>query len=992
MIDYAYKDLFLDDSTTKQMIIQFDSMTITNEDLFDQNLELSESLCSEKELRFGSCGASYIKFKVANIVAPMSKKELTVKMSLNGHADELFMLGKYTVTSDVVTPDKMWREIVAFDKINAILNDEVAAWYNSILPNKDSTVPMRQFRTSFMQYFDLEQAEITLANDGMIVERTIEPEQLSGKDVITAICEINGCFGHIGRDGKFHYIYLAQEIEGLYPSPTLYPSPDLFPRAVQTAPVGAGGTYISADYKDFKTRSITKLQIRQEKNDIGVIVGSDGNEYIIEDNFLVYGKSSEDLRAIANNILDKITGIIYRPIVNVDTKGNPCLEVGDPIRLVTKHALIETYILQRTMKGIQALRDTYSANGVETYAEKVNGVHASIKQLKGKANVLERTIEETKSTITNLEKNAYSEIQQTAEKIKATVSKSVTNYDTTGYNVELTGYVDGTAEDMYYKANEHNGKYYLNQSNGNLYQSNGSAWVYVKTLRTFEQKLNAAITVSADKITQEVCKASDKFDLTKVISPIDGKEYPFTETIELFGFGRMKDSIYGKTEYNGKWYLDQNSGCAEKRFESGFPPQIDYIMTYPFPKITAQLSSKITQTANDIKSEVSEKYTTKDDAGNLKTELNNSITQTANSTISRISDMSEYWDVTGYTMAYSQSTEPAPDIGKYWLNTSNGNLYVGRAVLEAWTNLGDFNSARLSNGEYRWYKTGEGVSIYNKYGNSATSGYRPGYHMPLKGKIVAAGQGTGPSVPTEYPVGTWWMDITPGSGLINDDGSPVNTKLEYYLSDINHNWAGPVRDVMVLYEKAYDTHGEWVFVKTCEKKKLLDTDSSVQQFANKISMKVSAGDVTSQLLLEPDIIKLTSKRLQIVTDNLEINPDTDTKKNATSGVIKSIDPSTKKYVKFHTGGLEGGYDSQINCKIDCEDGGLAFRGKTLKFCMDTIRVGKGMGATKYNKVFTGDILYAYGESGDVSRLGSATLHVWNGLILDSVSYRPEGSA
>ena len=171
-------------------------------------------------------------------------------------------------------------------------------------------------------------------------------------------------------DGKFHYIYLLQNIEGLYPRNDLFPSNSIFPKEPVTSPVGAKGSYINADWENFKTTSINKLQIRQKENDIGAVIGEGGdNCYIIENNFLVYGKNHDELWQIGNNIFNKIIKIIYRPLVSADVKGNPCFEVGDPIRIVTKYKLVETYILQRTLKGIQALRDSYKSEGVEKYSE-----------------------------------------------------------------------------------------------------------------------------------------------------------------------------------------------------------------------------------------------------------------------------------------------------------------------------------------------------------------------------------------------------------------------------------------------------------------------------------------------------------------------------------------------------------------------------------------------------------------------------------------------
>lgn len=302
----------------------------------------------------------------------------------------------------------------------------------------------------------------------MKVEKTVEPEELSGATVLNCICEINGCFGHIGRDGRFHYIYLEQEIQGLYPRNDLYPADDLYPREPKSMRIGKN-LYISARYEDFLVKSIDKLQIRKEEDDIGVIVGSGTNAYVIQDNFLVYGKGNEELTGIANNIYEKIRGIIYRPF-SADCKGNLCIEVGDAVRLPTRYEIIESYVLKRTLKGIQALRDDYEAAGEEYRSTQVNSVHKSIIQLKGKTNVLTRTIEETNSKIVDVESGLSSEIKQTATDIRAEVKNTVDG---------LSSSIEQTAE---------------------------SITSEVKRAKQSEEELSSKITQTAESITSEVGK------------------------------------------------------------------------------------------------------------------------------------------------------------------------------------------------------------------------------------------------------------------------------------------------------------------------------------------------------------------------------------------------------------------------------------------------------------------------------------------------------
>lgn len=457
MIDYAYKDLFMDDSVSKQLIIEYNSTVITNEDLFDQTMTLEESLCSEQELRFGSCEASVLKFKVANIVAPMKDKWITVKIVLEGHTDKPFIIGRYKVEEDKVTSDRLWRDITAYDAMHDIINADMAAWYNNAFPTENTTMTMAQFRTSFISHFGLEQVvpESGLVNDNMIITKTIAitateeedteygrvsvvGETLSGLDVIKAICEINGCFGHIGRDGKFHYIYLQQDIMGIYPANFLFPDrvPDEWNYLPQAKtghlyPQDPKGAAINKNYyipppkcDDYMVQSIERVQIREEENDIGGMYPAwemeYPNTYVIEDNFLVYGKGAEELNGIAQNIFSKIRDVIYRPF-DVDCKGNLCFEVGDAVRMPTKYRIIETYILQRTLKGIQALRDAYSSTGVERYSEQVNGIQRSIRQLKGKTNVIVRTVEENRIEMIDITNGLSNTIKITAEGLKADI-------------------------------------------------------------------------------------------------------------------------------------------------------------------------------------------------------------------------------------------------------------------------------------------------------------------------------------------------------------------------------------------------------------------------------------------------------------------------------------------------------------------------------------------------------------------------------------------
>ena len=497
MIDYTYFNLFQQDSVDKQLIIQFDNTTITNEDLFVQSLTLEESLCSQNELRFGACEASVLKFKVANIVAPMSSKWINVKMVLNNHADAPFTIGRYKVAKDTVTADRRWRNITAYDALYDIIKMDVSAWYNTVFPSNDALITMEMFRNSFMFLFGLDQVLPAegLVNDTMLIAKTISPEELSGGTVIRSICELNGCFGHIGRDGKFHYITLERNIQGLYPRKNLHPSKQLFPKTPKTFASGAKKSYISDQYEDYLVKTIDKLQIRQEENDIGIIINETGtNAYIIEDNFLVYGKSSEELEQIAGNIFKVITKLVYRPF-SAEVKGNPCFEVGDPVRISTQNKLVESYVLERTLTGIQALRDSFAAKGQEYQSKDVNSTHRAIIQLKGKTNIITRTVEENRREMLDIEAGLSFTIAETAKGLQADIAAE--RIRATGEEEKLSTSLTLTAEGLEAEIERATGE---------------------------EEKLSTSLTLTAEGLEAEIERAAGEEDkLRTAISALAGE-------------------------------------------------------------------------------------------------------------------------------------------------------------------------------------------------------------------------------------------------------------------------------------------------------------------------------------------------------------------------------------------------------------------------------------------------------------------------------------
>ena len=207
----------------------------------------------------------------------------------------------------------------------------------------------------------------------------------TGREAIRSLLEINGCFFHMNRYGKPEIIHATKA--GLYPRNDLYPSEDLFPKGTDV-PLMSMGRYISFERADYEVHNYGKIQIKTNAQ----VSGNEGksicsyeyigdpdydNVYIIEDNIFycsdgtVYEYGSQpEVDEMLRNMYNIIKNMKYVPHTT-KAVGQPYIECGDRLRLLTKTGGAESFIFRRTLKGIHGLKDTYEAEGDE-YNEALN--------------------------------------------------------------------------------------------------------------------------------------------------------------------------------------------------------------------------------------------------------------------------------------------------------------------------------------------------------------------------------------------------------------------------------------------------------------------------------------------------------------------------------------------------------------------------------------------------------------------------------------------
>lgn len=438
----------------KTMTLTFsDGTVLHNSDIILEQMSLEESLCSEENLRYGCCESSCFQVRIANTEKSFEGLYLNVVQAfppqlarliddqgnhivdnqgnyINGGDMYFSQYGNFLVVSDTPTGDRQYRDLTCYDKMYEIIHANVIDWYEGL------TFPMtvKDFRDGFFEYLEIEQVEVDLINDDFEVQGEFYvSEELSGRMVIESICELNGAFGHINRDGLFEYITLPTSDSLTYPH------------------------YVngSCAYEDYETEAITGVRAINVDGDSGTIVGTEDNMYIMQSNILTFGsEGTQDLEDALDNLLDLISEFTYTPF-KVTTYGNPMLPLGTNVTFETRYKTINSFVMTRYLSGLQALRDTFTTLGDRMYPQDVNRIKNEIQRSNGLTHKLTNDVNTLDSEI--FDEHGNSRITQSLEEI-------VLKVDTDGNLVQAELGTDPDTVQTYFKVGADNISFIANDT------------------------------------------------------------------------------------------------------------------------------------------------------------------------------------------------------------------------------------------------------------------------------------------------------------------------------------------------------------------------------------------------------------------------------------------------------------------------------------------------------------------------------------------------
>lgn len=608
------KKLYIEDSTPIELEVRFNDNafpTIKGSDVLSEQMTLHESICEEEQLKFGGCNASSFELTVFNLNSGIKGYEIEPVLITNKTE---IPLGVFYVETIEKYAGKDYKKLTAYDKMR-YFDVDVKDWYD----NLTFPISVKNFRDSLCEYVGVEQNEVTLIADNIMITKELDSSSgINGLSLMKQICEISGVFGRMDRYGKFDYLSLESSM--LLPADDLFPANDLYPSAGSGISENSFNIPTSLMYEhplveDFFTSNIDGVIIVDSEG-AQVLTEYNQNPYYVQDNFVIMGQTHETIMSLANALLSKMSSISYRPINSSKIKGQPHVECGDFISGEVNGYGFEAYVFQRDLTGIKALRDAYICKGKEMLENDMNGVTATLQRLNS-------SIGKTKVTIEKTEKGLRGEISSTKEELQKYTdsSASSTLNSANEYAQEVANEALNTATD---NTNEKLKSYYTKTEADTKLEATANG--FSAEITSTQKVLKEYADETASQAKQEAISSANETTENKL------KEYSTTTEMQS-AISATAESIsqeVSKSITETKSYADSVASTAEENAKSDTSNRLKEYST------TKQMNSAISQSAETIKTEVSQTYETINNADSRQEIIQSSIEQAASEIVLKV--------------------------------------------------------------------------------------------------------------------------------------------------------------------------------------------------------------------------------------------------------------------------------------------------------------------------------------------------------------------
>ena len=366
----------------------FTGKTLTDNNLFG-GVKYSHSCNADTDLTVGTTACAEVSFTTNALQPDSLNTSFTYYAKFNGNT-VYTTVGVFNI-KEITKNTHGKYEVKAYDNISKF-DINVDSWIDSLT----FPITLGNMFSSLCNYCGCTAYSTVFTNYTMQVQDNFTGINITGRAVLGYIAQCAGGFAKAYTNGKIQITKFTKK------SITLDKT-----------------KYKTFWYADYSAPVIDKVWVGQEDGDTGVTSGTGSNVLNIESNPLLFADSTSAIQPYVNTIFNVVKAYNYTPC-KIDLIKDFGINVGD---IITVNG-ITTMIMNKSWDNTGINMES-TGNATREIASSQN---SEILALRGKTNVLTRTLEETTNKMTSIEtdmgtvKSDVSEVKQTASSLTSTVS------------------------------------------------------------------------------------------------------------------------------------------------------------------------------------------------------------------------------------------------------------------------------------------------------------------------------------------------------------------------------------------------------------------------------------------------------------------------------------------------------------------------------------------------------------------------------------------
>lgn len=384
-----------------------------------RSFKLTEKVNDTKELTLGSVCANVLE---AELQTPNGGLELTAGQEITAYrmdeSGSRNLLGRF-VLKKPERPSANILRITAYDRVS-LLDRDLSEWLQTL---QAWPYTMLDFARMVCNACGVELVNDTIPNGAFPVQAFFTPK-ITGRQLMQWIGEASGRFCRATPEGKLEFDWYTSS-------------------GVMLTAGGARFFYQDGlSFADYQVAPIQKVQIKQTRDDVGVVwpdEQGEKNTYVISGNYLLATDRSDTLLPVVKTLYSQLKDMTYTPC---KVKIPACMDIhaGHSLQIIDKNGkTLTTLVMTKTQAGQQ---DTLECTGSQTRdtttvvnQEKYRGITRQMLEVEKKvegltvtAGRIEETLQQNQDaaadTLERIEsvQTSVSQVHMTADSIKASVS------------------------------------------------------------------------------------------------------------------------------------------------------------------------------------------------------------------------------------------------------------------------------------------------------------------------------------------------------------------------------------------------------------------------------------------------------------------------------------------------------------------------------------------------------------------------------------------